>query len=468
MKTLIKNGTIITSADTFTGDLLIEDQHIAGIASRISQPAELEIDASGKYVIPGGIDVHTHFQLPVKGTVSADDFLSGSMAGACGGITTFIDFAHMVKGQNPHEALDLRMEEARDSVYIDYSLHLGVSGFGDQLLEEVPSLIGRGVPSFKLYMIYAREGWMSDDGAFYWMLQSVRDNGGMVMVHAENPHLIDSLTERFIKEGKVQIPYHPQSRPGFVEAEAIRRVLYLTEITDSRIYIVHVSTGEGVQLISQAKGRGVMAFGETCPQYLLLTDEIYSRPDGYLYATAPPLRKDTDREALWKGLSMGALQVVSTDHCAFTRQQKEPGRDDFTKLPGGLPGIETLLPLTYHEGVAKGRIGLNQWVDLLSTNPARMFGLYPRKGTLAPGADADVVIFDPEKPVKISPTDLHYKVDYNPFEGINIKGWPQVTISRGRVVYRDGQFTGDPRWGQFIPRFYEGYQIQREHTSPPI
>jgi dihydropyrimidinase len=454
MKTLVQNGTIVTSSDTFRGDLLIEDGKIGGIASRISQQSDQVIDAAGCYVIPGGIDVHTHFQLPVKGTVSADDFTSGSMAAACGGVTTFIDFAHMTAGQSPFQAIDERIAEAVGNTFIDFGLHLGVSGFTEALLKDVPGIIGRGIPSFKLYMIYAKEGWMSDDAAMYAMLQGVKEHGGIIAVHAENPFLIDFFVDRMKRAGQVSIPNHPLSRPNFVEAEAVRRALYLTEITDSRIYVVHMSTAESASLVAEAKGKGVMAFAETCPQYLLLDDSLYEGEEGYLFPTCPPLRKKKDQEALWKAIGMGIIQVISTDHCAFTRQQKEPGRNDFTRLPGGLPGIETLLPLIYSEGVRKGRIGLNQWIDCLCTNPAKMFGLYPRKGTLNPGADADVVIFDPELTMEAKAENFHYNVDYTPYRGMTIQGWPRVTISRGRVIYREGKFTGEKSWGRFIPRYY--------------
>jgi dihydropyrimidinase len=453
MKTLIKNGTIVTSSDTFMGDLLIENEKISGIASSITQEVDDIIDASGKLVIPGGIDVHTHFQLPVKGMLSADGFESGSRSAVYGGVTTFIDFAHQVKGEPPMKALDDRIEEAHGETYIDFGLHYGITDFSDDLLKMVPQFISRGVPSFKLYMVY--EGLMSNDAVIYAMLQAVREFGGLVIVHAENSHLVDFLTDKLRDAGKLDIPWLPRSRPDFVEIEAIRRILYLTEVTKSRLYTVHVSTGEGAALIASAKGRGVLAFGETCPQYLALTEEIYNRPESYLFTCNPPLRTRTDSEALWKGLSMGALQVISTDHCSFTREQKETGKADFTKVPNGLPGIETLLPLSFSEGVMKGRLSPGQWVDCISTNPAKMFGLYPLKGTLSPGADADVVVFDPEKKQVVQPEILHSNVDYSPYIGMEIQGWPEITISRGRVLLKDGKFQGKKDWGKFIPRKYE-------------
>ncbi|MCD4783665.1 MAG: dihydropyrimidinase [Candidatus Eremiobacteraeota bacterium] len=454
MNILIKNGTIITSSDIFDGDIYIKGEKIDGLGESINLPADEVIDAKGKYVIPGGIDVHTHFQLPVKGTVSADGFESGSRAAACGGVTTFIDFAHQVPGESPMKALDERIEEAKNDVYIDYGLHLGISDFNKNVLKEIPIYIERGVPSFKLYMIYAKEGWMSNDATIYAMLEAVREQGGLVIIHAENPYIIDMFTDRMIDEGKLDVKWHPVSRPNFVEAEAIKRALYLTEVTGSRIYIVHTSTAEGVALVAEAKGRGVMALAETCPQYLVLNDDTYLRDDGYLFLTSPPLRKVKDQLALWKGLSMGAIQVVSTDTCTFTREQKEPGKDDFTKLPGGIAGIETLIPMVHSEGVLKGRISLNQWVDLISTNPAKLFGLHPAKGTLAPGSDADIVIFDPEKKVKLLPENLHYVVDYSPYDRMTVTGWPYITMSRGKTIYRDGEFMGEKGRGKFIPRYY--------------
>ncbi|MCE1246353.1 MAG: dihydropyrimidinase [Firmicutes bacterium] len=458
MNTLIKQGTIITSSDIFRGDVYIEDDKIFAIAEQIDLPegksdeVDQIINAEGKYVIPGGIDVHTHFQLPVMGTVSADTFESGSKAGACGGITTFIDFAHQVPGESALKAINDRLKEAEGNCFIDYGLHLGITDFKTGIQEEMPEFIEMGIPSFKLYMVYP--GLMSNDAVILAMLRAIKDLGGLIIIHAENAAIIDYLIAKNIKEGRTDITAHPLSRPDFTETEAVKRALYLTEVAGSRIYIVHMSTGESAAAVAEAKGRGVTAFAETCPQYLIFTDDEYSKADGHLCSTSPPLRKAEDQTALWKGLSMGAIQVVSTDTCSFTKAQKEAGRNDFTKLPGGIAGIETLMPLMHSEGVLKGRISLNQWVELLSANPAKMFGLYPSKGTLMPGSDADIVVFDPMMEYTIGPDTLHYNADYTPFDGMKVTGKPVLTMLRGKVIYRDGSFTGEKGYGKFVRRYY--------------
>jgi dihydropyrimidinase len=454
MDIVIKNGTIATGTEFFKADLGIRDGKIWGIAPTIDKSASEVIDASGKYVIPGGVDVHTHLQLPFMGSVSADCFETGSRAAACGGTTTFIDFAIQGKGQTPFEAIEARKREADGHVYIDYSLHAAITDFSEDVLKNFSKFIEMGIPSFKLFMIYAKEGWMSDDAVMYAILEAARDHGAIVGVHAENPHIIDYNIAKFLREGKVTPPYHGLSRPPFVEAEAINRAIYLTESAKSRLYIFHMTIGEGARLIADARKRGVRVFAETCPHYLMLTDERYEGDDGVNYPTGPPLRTTGDIEALWRSLADGTLQVVATDHCTFTRKQKEMGRHDFTKIPNGLPGVETLMPILYSEGVRKGRLSLNQFIQITSTNPARLFGLHPRKGTLSEGADADVVVWDPEKTIRISPEKLHMNLDFSPYEGLEVTGWPEVTISRGKPIYRSGQFIGDKNWGGFVKRSY--------------
>jgi dihydropyrimidinase len=461
MDLIIKNGTVITATDTFKADVGISNGKITHVAREIAEQAGETIDATGLLVFPGFIDVHTHFQLPFMGTVSADDFENGSKSCACGGVTTYIDFAIQGKGKSLFETVEARRKQADAHTYIDYSLHMGVTDVSDHVLAEIPKIIESGIPSFKLFMTYRKEGFMVDDGILLAVMEIVRDSGGIVGVHAENAAVLEYYIDKFVKEGKTAPPWHGRSRPNFVEAEAIKRVIYFTELTGSRLYIFHMSTGEGAYLVGEAKGRGAMVFSETCPQYLLLTDEKYEGEDGIYYPTSPPLRRSADNAALWRGLSNGSIQVVATDHCSFTKEQKMMGKDVFTKIPNGLPGIETLVPIMYSEGVVKGRMSVNQMVALLSSNPAKLFGLHPRKGTIAPGTDGDIAVYDPSKKVTLSHKTLHMNLDFNPFEGLEVTGWPKYTISRGRVLYRDGEFKGDTSHGQFIPRYYRDEEWEK-------
>lgn len=455
MDLVIKNGTIVLATDTFNGDIAIREGRVHCVAGNYTGQAKEEIDATGMLVLPGAIDVHTHFQLPLMGTSTADTFTTGSRACAAGGVTTFIDYATQKKGESVLKAIEERRKEADGNVYVDYSLHAALTDFTDETLHSIAGLIEMGIPTFKLFMIYAQEGWMADDGSLIAVLEAARDNGGLVEIHAENPFIIERRVKQLLKEGKTQARWHGTSRPHFVEAEAIRRAIYFTELTNSRLYIVHMTTAEGTQLVGEAKGRGMMVFAETCPQYLLLTDDRYEGEEGYLYPTCPPLRKKIDNEMLWRGLSVGAIQVIGTDHCSFTREQKRAHKSDFTKIPRGLAGVETMLPLMYSEGVRKRRISINQLVEITSANPARLFGLYPRKGSLAPGSDADLVILDPNRKTTIRAQDLHMNTDISPYEGMEVTGWPIMTISKGKVLFKDGRLTVDGNGGEFIPRFYK-------------
>ena len=454
MDMIVKSGILVTATDSFVADIGIKNGKIANIAEHI-EPWEAEvIEAKDMFVLPGAIDVHTHFQLPFMRTVSADDFVTGTKAAACGGVTSFIDFAIQQKSRALMEAVESRRKEADGKVCIDYSLHAAITDFSEATLAEIPKVIRYGIPSFKVFMIYAKEGWMADDGSLFAVLEKARDCGGLVGVHAENPFIIDYNVAKFLHEGKTEARWHGLSRPNYVEAEAISRAIYWTEITRSRLYVFHMSTKEGVQLVSDARARGLSVFAETCPQYLLLTDEKYEGEEGINYPTGPPLRKKEDCEGLWRGLQAGTISAVATDHCPLTRQQRQMGKDDFTKIPNGLPGIETLLPLVYSEGVAKGRLTMNQLVEVTSATPARLFGLYPQKGSLAIGADADIVVFDPAAKRTLSHSNLHMNLDFSPYEGLPVSGWPKYTLSRGKILARDGQFVGEEGWGRFVPRFY--------------
>ncbi|MDP7079748.1 MAG: dihydropyrimidinase [Candidatus Undinarchaeales archaeon] len=452
MDLIIKNGTIVTESDTFKGDIGISDGKITVIADSISEDAERIIDASGKYILPGGIDVHTHMELPFCGTTSADDFFTGSKAAAFGGVTTLIDFAIQGKGTTLKDTIDARKSQADPKVCIDYSLHAGVTDWTERTKNEIAEVIKSGIPSFKFFMIYKNEGWMADDGTLFGALKETAKYNGIVGVHAENAFVIDRIIEDFVKEGKTECKYHPLSRPNFVESEAISRVINLAEAAKGNLYIFHMSTKEGLRAVNIGRKRGVQVFAETGPHYLLLNDEKFSKPDGHLYATCPPIRSKEDSEELWNGLTRNEIHTLATDHCAFNREQKSMWEGNFTKIPFGMPGIETLVPISYSEGVGKGRLSLSQFVNLISTRPAKIFGLFPRKGAVRIGSDADLVIFDPEKEVTVSAESHHMNIDYSPFEGLKVKGWPEITILRGRIICEKGEFKGERGYGTFIPR----------------
>lgn len=452
MDLIIRGGSIAGSEGVFKGDLAVRDGKVHKLsAPGLPEKAHEEIDASGMIVMPGAIDVHTHFQLPIMDSSTADDFESGSMAAAAGGVTTFIDFVTQTRGHSLHRDLEARRKEADGNVYIDYALHMGITDFTEETLNEIPSVVDGGIPSFKVFMAYAEEGWMADDGKLLAVLDKTARSGGIMGIHGENPFLIDAVTAGLISQGKTDYRWHGDSRPAFTEAEAIRRAIYLTGIAGSRLYIFHLTARESAEAVAQARPHADI-FAETCAQYLLLDDSMYRRGDGWLYPSCPPLRKEADREALWNALRRGTLQVVSTDHCSFTEEQKFACRGDFRKIPRGLPGCETLLPMLYSQGVAAGRISLPKMVELLCLNPARIFGLYPAKGHLGIGADADITIIDPAKTTTVSAGSLHMKAGYTPYEGMTASGWPVITVSRGEVIFRDGRFTAGKGRGYFVKR----------------
>ena len=452
MDLVVKGGRVVTATESFRADIGVDGGKIVAIAENIAAEGARVVDATGKLVLPGAIDVHTHMQLPFGGTVSADDFEGGTRAAAFGGVTTIIDFAIQSKGSGLAETVERRRAEADPKVCIDYSLHLAITDWNRNTRGEIREIIESGIPSFKLFMVYRKEGWMVDDGALFGILSEVAKYGGLVGVHAENAFIIDALVEQFLAEGRLGCEYHPRSRPNFVEGEAIRRAIYLTRAAGGNLYIFHMSTEEGVEAVAEGRALGVRVQAETCPQYLLLTEERYLQPDGHHYAICPPLRSPADSEALWEALADGTIQVIASDHCPFDSRQKALWEGNFTKIPMGLPGVETLLPLALSEGVGKGRFSLNRCLELLSTNPAKIFGLYPQKGTIGVGSDADLVIVDPEMEVTLSPQQLHTAIDYSPYQGMRLKGYPVVTISRGEVIVEYGEFLGRPGRGRFLPR----------------
>lgn len=451
MELLIKGGTLVTPTETFQADLRVIGETIAEIGLDLPVGGATVIDASGKYVLPGMIDVHTHLALRVAGTVSSDDFRTGTRAAAFGGITTIIDFTAGTKGETLAEGIRKRRQDADGNVCIDYALHLCATEATPDLLAEIPEAIRAGNPSFKLFTAY--DAMMLDDGALLEILSAVGKAGGLAGVHAENYPVIKTLTRRLLADGKTGPEYHPVSRPDYCEGEATERVITLAEAAGAPLYVFHLTCARALEQVAVARGRGLSVYAETCMQYLLLTDARYQEPDfgGAKYVLSPPLRKASDNAALWEGLRRGDLQVVASDHCPFTLAQKDAGRGDFTKIPNGAPGLETTLPLLHSEGVKKGRISLNRMVEVFSANPARIFGLR-KKGALAPGFDADLVVFDPDKEVTLSAGTLHMNCDYNPYEGVRVTGYPVVTVSRGHIVCQNGEFRGDFAHGRMVER----------------
>jgi dihydropyrimidinase len=459
VKTVIRGGTVVTATDQYRGDVLIEDEKIVAITNGGQTPfsgqtADRTIDAAGKYVIPGGIDVHTHLDMPFGGTTSADDFESGTVAAAHGGTTSVVDFAIQYRGQTLRHALDTWMKKAEGRAAIDYGFHMIVTELTDAVESEMDALVREGVTSFKLFMAYPGV-FMLDDASIFRALQRTAGNGGTICMHAENGGVIDVLVKKALAEGKTDPKYHALTRPARAEAEATHRAIALAEIAGVPIYIVHLSAAEALEMVTAARDRGLPAHAETCPQYLFLSYDNYEEPgfEGAKYVMSPPLRGKETQDKLWRGLAGGDLQAVSTDHCPFCmKEQKELGKGDFSKIPNGAPGIETRMSLLFDGGVRTGRIPVNRWVELTSTSPAKIFGMFPRKGTIAPGSDADIVIFNPERSQLLSVDTLHMKVDYNPYEGRTVQGVSETVISRGRVIVEDGKFVGRKGAGEFLKR----------------
>jgi dihydropyrimidinase len=454
MRTLIKNGTVVTASDTNKTDVLIEGEKIAAIGSGLAASADQVIDAENRYVMPGAIDVHTHMELPFGGTFASDDFATGTAAAAWGGTTTIVDFALQSYGQTLRQGLDQWHKKAEGKAYIDYGFHMIVREINDSILEEMDTLVNEGVPSFKLFMAYPGV-FMLDDASIFRAMGRTAANGGLIMMHAENGGAIDVLVKRYLAEGKGDPINHGLTRPASMEGEATGRAIALARLAEVAVYIVHLSSKEALDAVREARDDGAATFAETCPQYLYLTLDDLGRPgfEGAKYVCSPPLRPASHHDELWKGLLADDLQLVATDHCPFHfKGQKEMGRGDFSKIPNGLPGVEDRFSLIFHGGVNSGRITLNRFVELVATAPAKMFGLFPRKGTIAPGSDADIVIFNPRVERTLSAKTHHMNVDYSVYEGMTVKGLPEVVMQRGNVLVRDGKFQGTKGAGQFLRR----------------
>jgi dihydropyrimidinase len=456
---LIQNGTLVTDSQTYRSDILIEGSRIREIAEAIPMTvADRVINAEGTYVMPGGIDVHTHMDMPFGGTTSSDDFETGTRAAAFGGTTTIVDFAIQARGKKMRDALDTWWKKAENKACIDYGFHMIVTDLGECGLEDMDDMVNEGIASFKLFMAYPNV-LMVDDATIFKALGQTAKNGALICMHAENGGAIDVIIQRMLAEGKTSPIYHALSRPTRAEAEAVNRAIALAEMAGAPVYIVHLSSEDALNQVREARDRGLPAFAETCPQYLLLSIEEMERPnfEGAKYVFTPPLREKHNLPKLWDGLRDDHLQVVSTDHCPFCfEDQKVLGKDDFTKIPNGGPGVENRLQLIYHHGVNTGKISLNRFVELVSTAPARLFGMYPKKGALQPGSDADIVIWDPVADYTISADTHHMRVDYSMFEGYKVKGNARQVISRGEVIVENGLFVGRVGRGEFLRRAARG------------
>jgi dihydropyrimidinase len=456
MRTLITNGTVVNAEGMSQADVLIDGETIAAIgrdlgASGIS--ADETIDAGGRWVIPGAIDAHTHMELPFGGTFAKDTFETGTRAAAFGGTTTIVDFAPQTKGRSLREGLDAWMAKAEGNTVIDYGFHMIMSDVNDESLKEMDQLVDEGIPDFKLFTAYPGV-FFSDDGSIFRAMQRTAENGGMIMMHAENGLAIDIVAAQLAESGKTDPYFHGVARYPIFEGEATNRVIRLAEAAGVPVYIVHLSARDALNAVTDARDRGSKVFAETCPQYLFLSlDDMGNGFEGAKFVCSPPLRPRDHWDDLWRGLIKDDLQLVATDHCPFDfHGQKELGRADFRKVPNGLPGVEDRVDLMHDGGVVGRRITPERWVEIVSTAPAKIFGMYPRKGAIAVGSDADVVIYDPNRKHTISARTHHMDVDYSCYEGREVQGGSDIVLSRGTVIVRDGQFTGRKGRGQFIRR----------------
>lgn len=463
--TLITGGQVVSATGTTQADVLIDGETIAavlapGAAAAYGITAERTIDATGKYVLPGGIDVHTHMEMPFGGTFSVDTFETGTRAAAWGGTTTIVDFAVQRKGGSLQEAVDTWHDKAEGKACIDYGFHAILADVNDASLKEMDSLVDQGITSFKLFMAYPGV-FLSTDGEIMRAMRSAGDSGATIMMHAENGVAIDEIVTRAIAEGRTDPIYHGLTRPVELEADAVGRAISMSQVNGTPLYIVHLSSRPALERVTAARDAGRNVFAETCPQYLFLDESDMARPDfeGAKYVCTPALRPKEHQQELWRGLRTNDLSVVATDHCPFCfATDKQLGRGDFRAIPNGLPGVEHRMDLL-HRGVTMGEISLARWVEIASTTPARMFGMYPRKGVIAPGSDADVVVYDPAATQVLSAQTHHMNVDYSVYEGWELTGRVDAVLSRGELILADGQFSGTPGRGRFVKRSLSQYLL---------
>jgi dihydropyrimidinase len=457
---LIKNGRIVTAVDDYMADVFIEGEKVTLIGKDLKVNADKVIDASGKLVLPGGIDPHTHFDMPFGGTTSADDFASGTKAAAFGGTTTIIDFAIQTKGESTIKGLDAWHDKASGKATIDYGFHMIVTDMPEERLPEMRKLVDEGITSYKLFMAYPGVLYV-DDGTLYRAFRQAGENNTRICMHAENGIVIDEIIKAAVKDGKTEPKYHALTRPTRMEAEGVHRAISIAEVAKVPLYIVHLSSSDALEQVKIGRARGVDVVAETCPQYLFLDQSYYEREgfEGAKWVMTPALREKWNQDVLWQGLKFRDLETIATDHCPFCfKDQKELGKDSFTKIPNGAPGVENRMSLVYNGGVVAGRISLNRFVELTSTAAAKAFGLFPKKGTIAVGSDADIVIFDPDRKETISvknPHTHHMRVDYSAYEGFQVQGFTETVLSRGRVIIEKNELKTE-RGGQFVKRAVTG------------
>lgn len=448
---IIKNGSIVTSHDIYRADIAVKDEKIIRVDTHIDDEAKKIVDASGKLILPGALDVHTHFAMPFGGTVSADTYLSGTKSAACGGVTTIFDYPVQKAGGTIMDLIQEKKAILEKEACVDFASHCIITNLNDgQILDEMEEAVKEGITSYKCFMVYKKAGMMVDDATLAKLMLRAKELGAMINIHAENSDLIDYYVDKFLEEGKTSAWYHYMSHPEFVEAEADKRAAHWSKHLDAPLYVVHLANKEGLEACIEAKLEGAPLYIETCPQYLEFTSEVYKREDGRNFVCSPCIKGQESQDALWKAVQNNLVDVVATDHCPFQSYEKDWGKDDFTKIPNGCGGVETLYPYML-DAANKGKISFSQAVALCSTNPAKIFGCVT-KGELIVGKDADIVIYDPNKEVVVSMENLHTLCDHNIWEGKKLSGYPVQTYLRGHLVYDHGEFVGAPGMGKFVKR----------------